>query len=241
MPAAKPFTLQIPDSAIADLRCRLERTRWPDEPPLEAWASGTSLTYSMEIAEYWRARFDWRAWEAKLNAFPQFTIPIAGIDLHFIHAPGRGPNPIPLLISHGWPGSVFEFYKLIPLLTERFTVVAPSLPGYTLSFRPGQKRFGVEEIAEVFASLMTDALGYRASAYRAVTGAASSARCWAIAIPPAFWVFISTCWLFGAIRQCSPTRAPSSRSTSVSSITSYGKRRATSGSRARGRRRSPSR
>jgi pimeloyl-ACP methyl ester carboxylesterase len=160
MPAATPFRLHIPDAAIADLRSRLERTRWPDEPPLTPWSSGTSLSYSKEIAQYWHAGFDWRAWEAKLNAFPQFTVPIAGIDLHFIHAPGRGPNPMPLLISHGWPGSVFEFHKLIPLLSERFTVVAPSLPGYTLSFRPGQKRFGVEEIAEVFASLMTDVLGY---------------------------------------------------------------------------------
>ena len=77
-------------------------------------------------------------------------MPIGGIDLHFIHEPGRGPNPMPLLISHGWPGSVFEFHKLIPLLTEHFTVVAPSLPGYTLSFKPGQKRFGVEDIADVY-------------------------------------------------------------------------------------------
>jgi len=160
MSAAKPYTLHIPDAAIADLRSRLEGTRWPDEPPLEAWSTGTSLAYSKKIVEYWRTRFDWRAWEAKLNAFPQFTVPIAGINLHFLHVPGRGANPTPLLISHGWPGSVFEFHKIIPLLTERFTVVAPSLPGYTLSFEPGQKRFGVEEIAEVFATLMTDVLGY---------------------------------------------------------------------------------
>jgi pimeloyl-ACP methyl ester carboxylesterase len=161
MSATKPFSLHIGDVAIADLRSRLERTRWPDEPPLEAWSTGTSAAYAKEIAGYWQAGFDWRAWEAKLNAFRQFTVPIGGIDLHFIHEPGRGPDPIPLLISHGWPGSVFEFHKLIPLLTERFTIVAPSLPGYTLSFKPGQKRFGVEEIAEVFAALMTDVLGYR--------------------------------------------------------------------------------
>ena len=161
MPATKPFSLHIGDVAIADLRSRLERTRWPDEPPLEAWSTGTSTAYAKEIAAYWQTGFDWRAWEAKLNAFQQFTVPIGGIDLHFIHEPGRGPDPIPLLISHGWPGSVFEFYKLIPLLTERFTIVAPSLPGYTLSFKPGQKRFAVEEIAEVFAALMTDVLGYR--------------------------------------------------------------------------------
>ena len=161
MPAIKPFSLHIGDVAIADLRSRLERTRWPDEPPLEAWSTGTSTAYAKEVAAYWQAGFDWRAWEAKLNAFRQFTVPIGGIDLHFIHEPGRGPAPIPLLIAHGWPGSVFEFYKLIPLLTEHFTVVAPSLPGYTLSFKPGQKRFAVEDIAEVFATLMTDVLGYQ--------------------------------------------------------------------------------
>ncbi len=163
MPAMSPtpFTLQVADAAIADLKERLARTRWPDEPPLEPWSTGTSLGYAQELAEYWRTGFDWRAWEAKLNGFRQFTVPVGGIDLHFIHEPGRRPDAMPLLLSHGWPGSVFEFHKLIPLLTEHFTVVAPSLPGYTLSFKPGQKRFGVQEIAAVFAELMTDVLGYR--------------------------------------------------------------------------------
>jgi microsomal epoxide hydrolase len=114
-----------------------------------------------ELVAYWRSGFDWRAQEASLNRFRQFTVPLGGIELHFIHEPGRGPQPIPLLLSHGWPGSIVEFRRLIPLLTERFTVVAPSLPGYTLSFRPGQKRFAVEEIADLFAELMSDVLGYR--------------------------------------------------------------------------------
>lgn len=154
-----PFQLHIPDEALDDLKARLARVRWPDEPPLAPWATGTSLDYMKELAEYWRTRFDWRAWEARLNAFPQYMASIAGIDVHFIHAPGRKPGAMPLLLSHGWPGSVFEFHKLIPLLTEHFTVVAPSLPGYTLSFRPGQKRFGVEDMAEACAALMA-ALGY---------------------------------------------------------------------------------
>ena len=123
------------------------------------------------LLDYWREGFDWRAHEARLNAFPQFTVPLAGIDLHYIHEPGKGPQPMPLLLSHGWPGSVWEFHRLIPMLTDparfgadpadAFTVVAPSLPGYTLSFKPGQKRFSVEEIAEVFSALMTEVLGYR--------------------------------------------------------------------------------
>jgi microsomal epoxide hydrolase len=156
----EPFTLHIPDAQIADLRDRLARTRFPDEPPLEPWSTGTSLMYLKPLLDYWRDGFDWRVWEARLNGFPQYTLPVGGIDLHFIHAPSRKPDAMPLLISHGWPGSVFEFHELIPLLTEHFTVVAPSLPGYTLSFRPGQPRFGVVEIATLFAELMS-ALGYR--------------------------------------------------------------------------------
>jgi microsomal epoxide hydrolase len=155
-----PFRLNIPDAALEDLRGRLARTRLPDEPPLEPWTTGTSRAYMEGLVAYWRSGFDWRAQEASLNRFRQFTVPLGGIELHFIHEPGRGPNPIPLLLSHGWPGSIVEFRRLIPLLTERFTVIAPSLPGYTLSFRPGQKRFAVEEIADLFAELMTDVLGY---------------------------------------------------------------------------------
>ena len=156
-----PFRLNIPEAALEDLRGRLARTRLPDEPPLEPWSTGTSRAYVEQLVAYWESGFDWRAQEASLNRFRQFTVPLGGIELHFIHEPGRGPNPIPLLLSHGWPGSIVEFRRLIPLLTECFTVVAPSLPGYTLSFRPGQKRFAVEEIADLFAELMSDVLGYR--------------------------------------------------------------------------------
>ena len=173
MPAAEPrqFRLSVSDQVLDDLRQRLARVRWPDEPPLAPWSTGTSLAYMKQLVEYWRERFDWRAQERALNAFRQFTVPLAGIELHFIHEQGKGPDPIPLLLSHGWPGSVFEFHKLIPMLTDparfggdpadAFTVVAPSLPGYAFSFRPGQERFSVERIAEVFAQLMTEVLGYQ--------------------------------------------------------------------------------
>jgi len=157
-----PFSLHVPDDAIADLRERLSRTRFPDEPPgIKPWTTGTSLAYMKELIPYWKDRFDWRAWEAKLNSFKQYKVEVGGIDLHFIHEPGKNKDAIPLLLSHGWPGSVFEFYKVIPLLTDRFTIVAPSLPGFGLSFAPGQRRLGVEEIADVFAELMTDVLGYQ--------------------------------------------------------------------------------
>jgi pimeloyl-ACP methyl ester carboxylesterase len=170
-PKLTQFQLNIPDNVLQDLQERLSRARLPDEPPLEAWSTGTSVAYMQRLIGYWRNGFDWRAQEATLNRFRQFTVPLAGIDVHFIHEHGKGPDPMPLLLSHGWPGSVVEFHKLIPMLTDpvrygadpadAFTVVAPSLPGYTLSFRPGQKRFSVEEIAGVFAELMTDVLGYQ--------------------------------------------------------------------------------
>jgi pimeloyl-ACP methyl ester carboxylesterase len=166
----EPFTLRVPEGAIADLRDRLARTRFPDHAPGDLWAYGTDLGYLRRLVEYWHGSFDWRAEEARLNAFPQFKVPLCGIDLHFLQVPGKGPAPCPLLLLHGWPGSVFEFLELIPRLTDparfggdpadAFTVVVPSLPGYGLSFKPGQPRFGVEEIADCVAELMHGALGY---------------------------------------------------------------------------------
>jgi pimeloyl-ACP methyl ester carboxylesterase len=153
------FRLQVPEAALEDLRQRLQRTRWPDEPPLEPWSAGASLDYVRELCAYWRERFDWRAWEARLNGVAQFKLPLHGIDLHFIHVRSGNPRALPLLLSHGWPGSVLEFHKLVPLLAPHFHLVVPSLPGYTLSFAPGQQRFDVEAIADCFADLM-GALGY---------------------------------------------------------------------------------
>ena len=162
MPAQlRPFRLAVPEAALTDLRERLARTRYPDEPPLEPWATGTSLAYLKDLVAYWQSAFDWRAQEARINRWPQYKVAMRGLDLHFIHAPGRGTNPMPLLLLHGWPGSIVEFGELIPRLTERFTVVAPSLPGFTLSFTPGQPRLGTEEMADLLAELMTDVLGYR--------------------------------------------------------------------------------
>ncbi len=167
----RPFTLSIPDQAIADLRTRLALTRFPDQAPDAPWAYGTDLDYMKALVPYWQTSFDWRAQEAALNAFPQFKVALPDVDLHFLHVPGKGPAPTPLLLMHGWPGSVFEFLDIIPRLTDparfggdpadAFTVIAPSLPGYGLSFSPGQKRFGIEEIADALAHLMTGVLGYQ--------------------------------------------------------------------------------
>ncbi len=169
--APRPFTLHVPDADIADLKARLALTRFPDAAPGDDWAFGTSVPYARGLAEYWRTRFDWRAQEAALNAFPQYKVALHDIDLHYLHVPGKGPNPYPLLLLHGWPGSVFEFLDIIPRLTDparfggdpkdAFTVIAPSLPGYGLSFRPGQRRFTLQDIAACMHDLMTQTLGIR--------------------------------------------------------------------------------
>ena len=169
--APRPFTLTVPDPEIVDLRSRLARTRFPDRAPGEAWAYGADPDYLRTLCAYWRDGFDWRAQEAALNAFPQFKAALDGVDLHYLHVPGQGPNSCPLLLMHGWPGSVFEFIDILPRLTDparfggdprdAFTVIAPSLPGYGLSFEPGQQRFGIEEIADRMHELMTGVLGYQ--------------------------------------------------------------------------------
>jgi pimeloyl-ACP methyl ester carboxylesterase len=166
----RPFTIHIPEEVLDDLRARLSRVRWPDEIPDAEWQYGSDLAYMKALVAYWYEVYDWRKHEALLNGFKQYTVPLGGIELHFIHEPGQGPQPLPLLLSHGWPGSVMEFHKLIPRLTDparfggdptdAFTVVAPSLPGYGFSFRPNQPRFNIEAMADVFAQLMTDVFGY---------------------------------------------------------------------------------
>jgi pimeloyl-ACP methyl ester carboxylesterase len=167
----QPFTLDVPAAAIADLKTRLGLTRFPDAAPGEPWAFGSSVAYVRDLVAYWKDDFDWRIEEAALNAFPQFKVPLHDIDLHYLQVPGVGPNPYPLLLMHGWPGSVYEFIDIIPRLTDparfggdardAFTVIAPSLPGYGLSFKPGQKRFILQDIAACLHDLMTDVLGFR--------------------------------------------------------------------------------
>jgi len=112
-PPPTPFRIEIAETVLADLRDRLARTRFPDQAPGAPWSYGADLAYVRELVAYWRERYDWRKHEALLNGFRQFTAPVAGIDLHFIHEEGRGPKPLPLLLSHGWPGSVWEFHKII--------------------------------------------------------------------------------------------------------------------------------
>jgi len=170
-PVFRPFIIAVDDALLLDLKERLDATRWPDEIADSDWAFGTDRQYLRTLVDYWRTSYDWRAQEAMLNRLHHFTVPIDGIDLHFVHEQGEGRAPLPLLLTHGWPGSLVEFHELIPLLThptahggdarDSFTVVAPSIPGYGFSFSPNQRRFGLWEIADTFQRLMSDVLGYR--------------------------------------------------------------------------------
>ncbi len=171
MPQIQPFTIEVSDEVLHDLRERLARTRFPDEVPNTGWEYGTNLAYLKQLVEYWRTEYDWRKHETQLNRFTQFKTNIDGLEIHFIHEKGRGPNPKPLLLSHGWPGSISEFMEIIPLLTDpaahgghvdqSFDVIAPSLPGYGFSGHPQVRATNIQAIAELFHKLMTEVLGYR--------------------------------------------------------------------------------
>src|SRR5215831_4405008 len=167
----QPFTIKVPDAILDDLYRRLEATRWPGEIPGSDWDYGSNLSYVQELVAYWRTRFDWRAQEQRLNAFQHYKATVDGLGIHFIHAKGQGPNPMPLIITHGWPGSFFEMYKIIPLLTDpghhggdpadAFDVVVPSMPGYGFSDPPTQRGMHVLKVADLWATLMTAELGYQ--------------------------------------------------------------------------------
>jgi pimeloyl-ACP methyl ester carboxylesterase len=139
----QPFKIDVASAILDDLRERLAHTRWPDEVGEAGWDYGTNLSYLQQLVSYWHESYDWRAQERFLNTFSQFTTEIDGIHLHFLHVKGKGMHPLPLLISHGWPGSFFEMYKIIGPLTDpasyggdpvdAFDVVVPSLPGYGFS------------------------------------------------------------------------------------------------------------
>jgi len=165
----QPFNLSVPDETLADIRARVLAYPWHEMPDDGGWDYGTNLDYLQEFCKYWTTAFDWRAQEAKINRFSHFKVPVDGIDLHFIHEKGSGPNPRPLIISHGWPGSIVEFLEFIDLLAhpeqhggsvdDAFTVIAPSLPGFGFSARP-PRPWGPRKMADLFNTLMTDVLGY---------------------------------------------------------------------------------
>jgi pimeloyl-ACP methyl ester carboxylesterase len=166
----QPFKVAVDDWVMEDLRRRLAGTRWPDEIPASGWDYGSDLAYLKELVEYWRTSFDWRAQEKLINSFNHFRAEVEELNIHFIHERGKGPNPTPLIITHGWPSSFFEMYKIVPLLADpgshggdpadAFDVVAPSLPGFGFSDRPTQRGMDILRVADLWAKLMTEKLGY---------------------------------------------------------------------------------
>lgn len=168
--AMQPFSIPFSQSALDDLRERLGRTRWPDEVAGSAWEYGFDLRFLQEICCYWKDQFDWKAQVDRMAAFHHYRYAADDIGIHFIHERGKGPAPIPLILTHGWPGSFLEMIPIIPLLTDparygadpsdSFDVVVPSLPGYGLSDRPVVRGLNTFRIAELWAGLMNE-LGYR--------------------------------------------------------------------------------
>eukprot|EP00878_Enallax_costatus_P000126 GHUV01000166.1.p1 GENE.GHUV01000166.1~~GHUV01000166.1.p1 ORF type:complete len:398 (+),score=108.50 GHUV01000166.1:2289-3482(+) len=162
MADVKPFRVAVSAEEQQFLKDRLRTARFPDTlSNIAPWEDGTDLTYFKEFVQYWLRAYDWPRWEAKLNSLQQYTATVNGINVHFVHERSNKPNAIPLLLMHGWPGSYFEFYKLIPLLKAdgRFHIVAPSLPGYGFSSAPEERGYGVTAIATCMDSLMAT-LGY---------------------------------------------------------------------------------
>jgi epoxide hydrolase len=164
-----PYRISVADDVLDDLRSRLRNTRWPEAELVEDWSQGAPLKWIQDICRYWAEEYDWRAREARLNRLAQFTTEIDGLDIHFMHVRSKHPNAMPLIITHGWPGSVVEFHKVIEPLTDptahggtaadAFHVVCPSLPGFGFSAKPKTTGWGVGRIASSWAVLM-DRLGY---------------------------------------------------------------------------------
>lgn len=163
----EPFEINIPQQALDDLQERLERTRWPDDFTAGVWNTGAPTSYLKELTEYWRTSYDWRKHERMLNQFAHFRAELDGTGIHFIHERGKGPNPLPVLLTHGWPDSFYRFHKVIPMLTDpvkfggsaddSFDVIVPSIPGFGFS---DHKPLPQEAVADLWLKLMRDVLGY---------------------------------------------------------------------------------
>ena len=150
---AVPVTIDIPESELVDLKERLARTRWPKQVEDAGWDYGTNIDYLRDFCDYWRNDYDWRATEATLNSYPQYRATIDGVDIHFWHIRGTGANSIPLLLLHGWPGSIWEFRYCIDALTD-FDLVIPCLPGFGFSSMPTESGWGVTRMARALNTLM---------------------------------------------------------------------------------------
>ena len=167
--AIRPFRVSVPEAALVDLRTRIAATRWPERETVADASQGVPLATMQELARYWATEYDWRKGESRLNALPQFITEIDGLDIHFIHVRSKHDNALPLIVTHGWPGSIIEQLKIIDPLTnptahgasasDAFHVVIPSMPGYGFSGKPTSTGWGPERMGRAWAELMTR-LGY---------------------------------------------------------------------------------
>src|SRR5215510_1127401 len=166
----EPFVVAVPEDTLTDLRERLARTRWPDEIGNDNWQYGTNLAYLKELVTYWQTTYDWRQHERAINAFRHYRVTIDGQPIHFIHEPGRGPKPMPLILTHGWPWTFWDFHKVIRPLTDpaafggdphdAFDVVVPSLPGFGFSTPLAKTGIAIREVSDRWVVLMREVLGY---------------------------------------------------------------------------------
>jgi pimeloyl-ACP methyl ester carboxylesterase len=164
-----PFKVHVSDAELDDLKRRLRATRWPEKETVDDWSQGAPLAYVKDVCRYWAEKYDWRKTEARLNALPQFRTELDGLDIHYLHVRSPHDGAVPLVMTHGWPGSIVEFLKVLPMLTDptkyggeaedAFHVVCPSLPGYGFSDKPAKNGWSVERIARAWSSLMLR-LGY---------------------------------------------------------------------------------
>jgi len=163
-PAITPFKVDIPQTQLDDLKARLANTRWPNPEPVDDWSQGAPLGAVQSLCKYWEQSYDWRRCESELNKYPQFTTEIDGLDIHFLHIRSPHENAMPMIMTHGWPGSILEFIRVIEPLTnptahggsadDAFHLVIPSLPGYGFSGKPTCTGWGLERIAKAWISLM---------------------------------------------------------------------------------------
>jgi epoxide hydrolase len=164
LPGIVPYRIEVPQAELVDLRHRLHRTRWPEAETVDDWSQGVPLGYLQDLCRYWADGYDWRATEARLNAWPQAMVEVGGLEIHVLDARSPHPGALPLVLTHGWPGSVVEFLDVLGPLTDppahggdaadAFHVVCPSLPGYGFSGKPSRPGWGVERIADAWAELM---------------------------------------------------------------------------------------
>jgi epoxide hydrolase len=159
MQVARPFTIDIPQSRLDDLKARLALSRFPEKETVDDWDQGIPLAYVQDLTAYWRDHYDWRRCEAALNAYPHFLMEIDGLDIHFMHIRSTNPAARPIIMTHGWPGSILELINVIAPLSEDYHLVIPSLPGYGFSGKPSKAGWSVPQTAKAWDQLMR-ALGY---------------------------------------------------------------------------------